>query len=62
MVKTLVISVILIAVAIVTLGFRILFTKGGKFPSGHAHEIESRRKAALAEAERRKQLKNQKQH
>lgn len=60
MVKTLIISVILIALAIVTLGFRILFIKGGKFPSGHAHEIESRRKAALESAERRKKDKNQK--
>lgn len=60
MVKTLIITVILIALAIITLGFRILFVKGGKFPSGHAHEIESRRKAAQAEAERRKKIKNQK--
>lgn len=57
MVKTLVISVVLIAFAIIALGVKVLFTKNGRFPSGHAHEIEGRRRAALRNAARRKEEK-----
>ncbi|MCM1522633.1 MAG: hypothetical protein NC039_08285 [Muribaculaceae bacterium] len=38
-------SVALIGVAVVLLGVKVLFVKGGHFPSGHAHDIpELRRK------------------
>lgn len=58
MVKTLLISVILIAIAIIALGVKVFFTKNGRFPSGHAHEIEGRRRSALNEAARRKREKS----
>lgn len=58
MVKTLIITIILIAVAVVALGVKIIFTKGGKFPSGHAHEIESRRREALQKVAHHKRNKN----
>ncbi len=57
MVKTLVITVILTAIAIVALGVRVLFVKNGKFPSGHAHEIEERRRSARKKAEQHKKGK-----
>ena len=48
MAKTLVLSVVLLAIAFAALGVKVLFTKNGRFPSGHAHYIESRRRAARA--------------
>lgn len=54
MVKTLVISVLLVAIAIVALGVKVFFTKGGKFPSGHAHDIEARRRQAREKASQNK--------
>lgn len=53
MAKTIVITVILIAFAVVALGIKVLFVKNGKFPSGHAHEIEGRRRKAVAKAQQR---------
>lgn len=44
MVKTIVISIVLLALALVALGVKVLFVKNGKFPSGHAHDIERRRR------------------
>ena len=35
--KTVILSIILISAAIVLLGVKVLFIKGGKFPSGHVH-------------------------
>lgn len=45
-VKTLLLTIVLLAAAIVLLGVKVLFVKGSKFPSGHAHDIAamSRRK------------------
>lgn len=38
-------SAALIGVAVVLLGVKVLFVKGGRFPSGHAHDLpELRRK------------------
>ncbi|MBR6746137.1 MAG: hypothetical protein IKL83_02040 [Muribaculaceae bacterium] len=55
MVKTLVISVVLIAIAFLALGIKVLFTKNGKFPSGHAHDIEKRRRDANAKVAKMKE-------
>ena len=35
---TLVLTVALVAAAFVLLGVKVLFKKGGKFPSGHVHD------------------------
>lgn len=48
MAKTLLLSVVLLAIAFAALGVKALFVKNGRFPSGHAHDIESRRRAAKA--------------
>jgi len=37
-VETVIIAIILLAVAFVLLGVKVLFVKGGKFPSGHVHD------------------------
>lgn len=37
--KTLLLTIMLLAAAIVLLGVKVLFVKGAKFPSGHAHDI-----------------------
>lgn len=42
-VKIVILSVILIAVAILLLGVKVFFVKGGKFPSGHAHDVAALR-------------------
>ncbi|MCM1137008.1 MAG: hypothetical protein NC221_00325 [Duncaniella sp.] len=33
-----IISVLLVALAAVLLGVKVLFVKGGRFPSGHVHD------------------------
>lgn len=38
MVKIVLLSVILMAIAFVLLGVKVLFVKGGRFPSGHVHD------------------------
>lgn len=45
--KTLFITFVLLAVAFVLLGVKVLFVKGGKFPSGHAHSSEALRKKGV---------------
>lgn len=35
--KTVILAIMLVAVAFVLLGVRVLFVKGGKFPSHHHH-------------------------
>lgn len=35
---TLALSVALVAAAFILLGVKVLFKKGGKFPSGHVHD------------------------
>lgn len=41
--KVVILSICLIALAFVLLGVKVLFVKGGKFPSGHAHDIPALR-------------------
>lgn len=36
MLKTLLIAILIVALAVVLLGVKVLFVKGGRFPSGHA--------------------------
>ncbi len=42
-VKIVILSIILIAFAVLLLGVKVFFVKGGKFPSGHAHDIAALR-------------------
>ena len=42
--KTLILTLILVALAMVLLGVRVLFVKGGKFPNSHAHNIPALKK------------------
>ncbi|MDE5844581.1 MAG: hypothetical protein K2H44_04245 [Muribaculaceae bacterium] len=37
--KTLLLTLCLLLLAVLLLGCRVLFVKDGKFPSGHAHDI-----------------------
>lgn len=41
--KLLFLTLFLLAVAFLLLGVKVLFVKGGKFPSGHVHDIEALR-------------------
>ena len=41
--KTVLLALILVAVAVVLLGVKVFFVKGGRFPSGHAHDIPALR-------------------
>lgn len=45
-------TLLLLLAAILLLGIRVLFVKGGKFPSGHAHDIETRRREFLQRKEK----------
>ena len=42
--KTVFLAIGFVALAVILLGVKVLFVKGGKFPSGHAHDIERRRR------------------
>ena len=42
--KLLLLSIIIVAVCVVLLGVKVFFVKGGKFPSGHAHDIMNSQK------------------
>lgn len=42
--KLLLITIALVALAVVLLGVKVLFVKGGKFPSGHAHDLPQLKK------------------
>lgn len=45
---TLVFAIVLVAAAIVMLGVKVLFVKGGKFPSGHAHDVMRKRQSSTS--------------
>lgn len=49
--KTLLITAVLAAVmvglAVVAMGVKALFVKGGRFPSGHAHDIPALRRKGI---------------
>lgn len=40
-------AVILVGIAIVALGVKVLFVKGGRFPSGHAHDLPELRQRGI---------------
>ena len=42
-----VLTVLLIGLAVVLLGVKVLFVKGGKFPSGHVHQNEALRRRGI---------------
>ncbi|MDE6324345.1 MAG: hypothetical protein K2L85_09475 [Paramuribaculum sp.] len=42
--KTLFLTLVLLAAAFVLLGVKVLFVKNGKFPSGHAHDLPQLKK------------------
>ena len=44
--KTLLLSIAIVLISVLLLGFRVLFVKGGQFPRGHAHEIMAKRRKA----------------
>lgn len=46
MVKVVVLTMILVGLAIVLLGVKVLFVKGAKFPSGHVHDLPARQAQA----------------
>ncbi len=49
--ETVILSICLVAAAFVLLGVKVLFVKGGKFPSGHVHSSPAlRRKGINCEA------------
>ncbi len=37
--KTLILTLMFLFLAVVMLAIKVLFVKGGKFPSGHVHDI-----------------------
>lgn len=37
--KVLLITICLLLAAVVLMGVKVLFVKGGKFPSGHVHDL-----------------------
>lgn len=45
--KTLIPALIILAVAIVLLGVKVLFVKGGKFPTGHVHDNPALRRRGI---------------
>lgn len=47
MIRILLITFVILAVAIVLLGVKVLFVKGGKFPSGHAGDSPALRKKGI---------------
>lgn len=42
--KIIILSVALILAAVLLLGVKALFVKGGSFPSGHVHDIKALKK------------------
>ena len=47
MIKIILPTLILLFMAVVAMGVKALFVKGGKFPSGHAHDIPALRKKGI---------------
>lgn len=44
---TVILAVFLLLAAFILLGVKVLFVKGGKFPSGHVHDIPALRKKGI---------------
>ncbi len=47
MLLTLVPAIALIGLAVLAMGVKALFIKGGRFPSGHAHDIPALRRRGI---------------
>lgn len=45
--KTVILAVIILGIAFVLLGVKVLFVRGGKFPSGHVHDNAALRKKGI---------------
>lgn len=45
--KIVLLSIILIGLAIVMLGVKVFFVKGGRFPSGHVHSSPELRRRGI---------------
>lgn len=45
--KTLLLACLIVALAVVLLGVKVLFVKSGKFPSGHVHDNEALRRRGI---------------
>lgn len=45
--KTLFLAIILIAFAVVAMAVKVIFVKGGRFPSGHAHDLPALKKRGV---------------
>ncbi|MCH5347269.1 MAG: hypothetical protein J1E63_09175 [Muribaculaceae bacterium] len=48
MLKTILLTIALLAIAFVGLGVKVLFIKGAKFPSGHAHDNPALRRRGIS--------------
>lgn len=42
-----ILSVLLVAIAFLLLGVKVLFVKNGKFPSSHVHDVEALRNKGI---------------
>ncbi len=47
MVKLILLSSLLVGLAVVLLGVKVLFVKGGRFPSGHVHDNDALRRRGI---------------
>lgn len=56
--KIAVLTIALLAISVVLLGVRVLFVKGGKFPSSHVHDAEALRRKGIGCAARSKDNRN----
>lgn len=45
--KVVILTILLIGLSVVLLGIKVLFVKGGKFPSGHVHQNEALRRRGI---------------
>lgn len=47
MMKTLIITIVLLLLAVMAMGVKVWCVKGGKFPSGHVHDLPQLRKKGV---------------
>lgn len=47
MLLTVLAAALLLGLAVVMMGVKVLFVRGGKFPSGHAHDIPALRRKGI---------------
>lgn len=55
--KLVILSIILLAIALLLMGVKVLFVKGGKFPSGHVHDIAALRRKDPKRSEKENSIK-----